>query len=169
MTTRTPDPEPTSEPRTRSADGEFESSPEGMRLAAEAADLRARRMSYRQIAEHQGCSISTAHDRVKRALAAIPVEAVDHLRSVELEHLDSLARVLLLITPATSGATRTERIQAVRELRQISESRRKLLGLDAPTNINLLVTDTMQAEIDAMIAEARAAGIDIVDESAGRS
>ena len=80
-----------------------------------------------------------------------------------------MARVLLLITPASSGATRTERIQAVRELRQISESRRKLLGLDAPTNINLLVTDQMQAEIDAMIAEARAAGIDIVDESAGRS
>ena len=39
----------------------------------------------------------------------------------------------------------------------------------APIACPLLVTDTMQAEIDAMIAEARAAGIDIVDESAGRS
>ena len=166
MTDRT---EPRPPSQVHNAQGEFEGTPEAARLAAEAAELRAMRLSYRQIAERQGVSIATAHDRVKRALAAVPVEAVDQLRSVELEHLDSLARVLLLITPASSGATRTERIQAVRELRQISESRRKLLGLDAPTNINLLVTDQMQAEIDAMIAEARAAGIDIVDESAGRS
>lgn len=80
---------------TRKANGQKERDIEQARLDTEAAELRAQRMSYPKIAAQQGCSVSTAYERVKRAIAAVPFEAVEELRRVELESLDELERAAI--------------------------------------------------------------------------
>lgn len=149
---------------THNAQGEFEGSLDHMELAAEAARLRATGLSYRQIAAAQGITAAGAHDRVKRALAAVPVEAVTQLRQVELERLDALvAKAFDVMTDSHPYVSQGKVfydledsgpvVAAIRELRMLSESRRKLLGLDAPTQVNLSLTDPMLQQIQQMEAE----------------
>jgi predicted DNA-binding protein YlxM (UPF0122 family) len=142
-----------------------ESTVDDAQNAADAARLRAIGLSYRQIAERQGVSQSTAYDRVKRALAAVPVEAVRELRQVELERLDMLvAKAWQVLEDTHPYVTREGKVledledagpvlQAITTLQRLSESRRKLLGLDAPTRTEITVTDQMTAEIERLAAE----------------
>lgn len=59
------------------------------------------------------------------------------------------------------------RLKALAELRRIDESRRKLLGDDAPTtiNANVTTTDAATAELNAMLAEA---GLDPIESEGQR-
>lgn len=140
---------------------------------AEAARLRASGCSYAEIAKRQGCSVSTAHQRVARAIAAVPVEAVEELRQVELARLDTLIakafEVLNASHPLVSNGRRFDDLEdaapilgALRELRALSESRRKLLGLDAPARqtVTVITEDVVDAAIRQLEAELdeRAAG-----------
>jgi hypothetical protein len=149
--------------------GTYETTIEDAETAAEAARLRSLGMTYRQIAAQQGVNVSTAHDRVARALAAVPVEAVATLRTVEVDRLDALTARLFVIATSEHVMVSHGRVlsgvkdlgpnlAAIRELRLISESRRKLLGLDAPIQHNVVVTDAMVAEIERLSAEL---GIDV--------
>lgn len=144
---------------THNAEGDFDTSLDHMELAADAARLRAQAKSYREIAAIQGVNVATAHNRVKRALAAVPVEAVADLRRVELERMDLLVAKAFDILEASHPYVSQGKVfydleddgpklQAIRELRQLSESRRKLLGLDAPIQHNLTVDDGFMARIE---------------------
>jgi AraC-like DNA-binding protein len=63
---------------------------------AEAARLRARGRTYQQIADELGFSDkSNAHKAVQRTLAAVPVEAAEEVRKLELDKLDNLERAAL--------------------------------------------------------------------------
>jgi AraC-like DNA-binding protein len=147
---------------TRNGGGEFEHDLEQAQLDAQAARLRSNRLTYPQIAEQMGCSVSTAYTRVKRALAAVPVEAVQELRRIDLADLDWQAQRLRLIvledhyTRAAGGKEYLDRrvnIAALRELRLVNESRRKLLGTDAPAEVRLTVRDEIASEIERLSAE----------------
>lgn len=136
--------------------GDFIRTPEQAEIDAEAARLRSRSMSYPQIARAMGCSQSTAYERVQRALKAIVREPAEAVVKMELEKLERLERKCLqildgshvlvsqgrVITSGTGEETVTYTdpgpvLAAARELRQINESRRKLLGLDAAAKVDL--------------------------------
>ncbi len=110
-------------------------------------------MSYRQIAaEMEWADHTSAMDAVKRALDSAPAEDGAMARKVELERLDQL------VTAATEVLRREHlaynnkgvvewggapllddgpTLAAVDRLRQLSESRRRLLGLDAETKVSV--------------------------------
>ncbi|GAB3802463.1 hypothetical protein GCM10028798_19660 [Humibacter antri] len=132
--------------------------------AAEAVRMRVTGMTYREIAVVQHVAVSTVHERVCRALAAVPVEAVNELRALELQRLDDLQARLTAIASASHPKVSRGRVitgvddwgpvlRALGQLRQVSESRRKLLGLDAPAKVDLHVSDEMTAEIERLAAE----------------
>lgn len=141
---------------------------------AEAARMRALSMSYQQIADAQGISKSTAHKRVQRAIAAVPVEAVNELRALELDRLDRRDRELVKIINTTfplvshgklmrgdDGKPLEDvgpRLAALREWRANGESRRRLTGMDAPTRseVTVITRDTIDqaiADLEAQLAE----------------
>ncbi len=121
---------------------------------AQAARLRAtRRLSYRAITAEMGYgSVSRAYEAVQRAITSAPVESGAELRKVELDHLDELTARAWAVIGAEhlvvngqgvvewNGDTLTDdgpKLAAIRLLVTISESRRKLLGLDAEQKVSL--------------------------------
>ena len=96
-----------------------------------ALELRKSGASYRLIGAQLGVSEKTAHQDVRQALASLAEleqSTADEYRAMELMRLDmaalGIAQKLRYGYPAVIGAWV-----------KISESRRKLLGLDAPTKI----------------------------------
>lgn len=120
---------------------------------AQAARLRSQRKSYRQIAEEMDYADHTsARDAVLRALAAAPREAGEEMRQHELNHLDELTELTLKIAKRKHLAYNNKGVvewdgealeddapglAAARVLKDLSESRRRLLGLDAETKVNV--------------------------------
>jgi hypothetical protein len=114
---------------------------------AEAARLRSRGMTYRQIAAHLGVTVGNAHAAVQRALAEVIAEPAADALAFELERLDQLYQAALKVLEAQHITVSNGRVveldgvplpddgpvlQAIDRLVRISESRRKLLGLDQP-------------------------------------
>ena len=140
---------------------------------AEAAALRRDGYTFRQIAEAQGCALSTAHERVQKAIAAVPVEAVNAIRATELERLDAMLRIAW--KQATTDQPKVDhgrvvyddstgepvidhaaKLNALDRLLRISAERRRLIpNLEAPRTAS--VTVYSEDTIDAMIREAEAA------------
>ena len=90
-------------------------------------------------------------DPVDRAATAKLRAVAEYQRKHDPEHApdpDSPALVVLREDAV--------RLRALRLLVEVSDSRRKLLGLDAPTEhkIDVTVTDAATAELNAMLAEA---------------
>lgn len=153
---------------TRKSNGQRERDIEQARLDTEAAELRCQRLSYPEIASRQTCAVSTAYERVQRAIAAVPYEAVDELRRVELESLDELetkAREVLLAThykvdhgkvicltedgdPLLDDAPV---LQAITSILRIKDMRAKLTGTYAPTKT--AVTVVQEGAVDTWIRQ----------------
>jgi hypothetical protein len=83
--------------RTRDGKGRFDRDPDTVKKDGEAAALRARSWTYRQIGEALGMSTSTAYDAVQRALADTLAEPAAAVRALELEKLDALERAVLVV------------------------------------------------------------------------
>ena len=127
-------------------------SEEQARTDADALKLRSRGFTYPQIAENMGCAMSTAYDRVKRALAAIPYEAVEEYRRLEGERLDALLAV------ATHQALTGKRsLLAIDRVLAIMDRRAKLMGLDAPIRQQIEQVTYSGDAIESRLAELRAA------------
>lgn len=131
-----------------------------------AAHMRAEGRTYRAIAEALGCSVGTAYAGVARAIAAVPVEAVTELRQIESARLDAvIARLWDVVHadhPYFSQGRRFEDVQdagpvisALLGIVRASESKRKLLGLDAPARqtITVITEDAVDAELRRLEAE----------------
>lgn len=124
----------------------------------QALELRKAGQSFRAIGAALGVSEAQAHHDVRHALARLAeleLASADELRALELARLDTLTeeavRVLSATHPLVSGGKVlsgfTEdgtaigltddgpKLAAIDKLIRISESRRKLLGLDKPTLI----------------------------------
>jgi hypothetical protein len=137
----------------------------------QALELRTAGATYRQIAERLGVSLSTAHACVTRGLDRTRREPAEQLRALELERLDRLqveatkvlaARHVIVqagkvVVDQDTGMPYTDHgpiLTAIRTLVQVQESRRKLLGLDAPVKVDarVLTVDQMDARIDELEA-----------------
>lgn len=119
--------------------------------------LRIAGRTYRQIADEmtgRGCPMSkdTAYRRVCWALQQILAPGVSELRKLEAERLDVALRAL---EPAMLAGN----LQAVQAWLRVSESRRRLLGLDIPVQQEVDLTGTVTVkseqaeELDALVAE----------------
>lgn len=98
---------------------------------AKAIELRKSGASYRAIGRVLGCSEATAHRDVRKALRRIIAfgdRQAEEYRQLELERLDAIQLGVWL-------RMRTGDPHAADVARKVSESRRKLLGLDAPTKV----------------------------------
>jgi hypothetical protein len=109
----------------------------------QAVELRRAGHSYRTIAAELGCNVATAYKRVRQALADIPKEAADELRTIEQDRLDT---ALERLEPAALEGD----VRAIAEQRLIGESRRRLLGLDAPSKGEMKVTTELPDDVAAL-------------------
>jgi|SRR5215469_7168782 len=155
-------------------------------LAAEAARLRARGLTLRQIAAEQHTSSGRVYERLMRAYQAVMVEAVDQLRRTECDRLDMViaklwdivdrrhiahgnGRPVMVLVGYETHEDGTERLDdsgkripryetleddgpkmaALNSIVRASESKRKLLGLDAPTRtaITVITEDAVDARL----------------------
>lgn len=134
----------------RGRNGQFVKTLGGAERDAEAARLRSTGLGLRQIADTLGYeSESGASKAISRALAAVPAEAVNELRLLESARLDQL---LAALQPGVGDGN----VQAIAEARKISESRRRLFGLDGPVSIDLNVGDPRDLELRELVAETKA-------------
>ena len=128
---------------TKNSSSGFIRTEEQARIDAEALRLRSAGMSYQKIANSMDCSKPTAYDRVNRALAAIPFEAVDEYRRIEGQRLDMLMEIAM--DKALSGDKGS--LFAIDRVLAIQERAAKLRGLDAPIKHEVITLDYIQSEI----------------------
>lgn len=108
---------------------------EAAELAYKALELKKRGASFRQIAANLKCSVSTAHGHVTAALAELREKtktSAEELRELEIQRLDRWEAALQMGLREPEGPNRAK---VVATLVKVAESRRKLLGLDAPQRI----------------------------------
>jgi transposase len=144
---------------------------------ARAIDLRRNGATYDQIAERLGVSTSAAHLMVKRALDRHLAEAVPDVRKLELDRLDQLQVAAVTVLRREHHVVQAGKVvyvrnaagaevplrddgptlAAVRTLLDIQARRARLLGLDAPTKVDVkvLTVDQMDdriAELEQLLA-----------------
>jgi hypothetical protein len=96
---------------------------------SKAVALRLSGLTFDQVAEHAGyASRSAARGAVLRALKDVEVSNVDELRRLESLRLDRL------LAACWQGAVKGD-AALIREARRITETRARLLGLNAPIQI----------------------------------
>ncbi|MEV7491426.1 hypothetical protein AB0O08_11795 [Streptomyces anulatus] len=160
------DQQPDEDDRVRDGKGRYIRSIESVRRDAAAAELRSQRKSYQQIATELGYTDKgEAWRGVQRAKADVAREPVAKLIKSEAAQLDELYVAALEVlerdhvmvshgkivkdddgTPLLDDGPK---LAAIRELRTIRESYRKLFGADAPSRVSV---DAQQlgAEISAL-------------------
>ncbi len=136
----------------RGGDGRYTRDPETAVRDAEACRLRARGLSYEQIAEQLGVSRSNAYLAVQRAIADIVREPAEEVRQLELVRLDEMHRAALGVLEATHYVVDKGKVvmwdgqpliddgpvlAAVDRMLKIQARRAALLGLDAEKKVSL--------------------------------
>lgn len=151
----------------RGQSGRFTRTIGGAQRDAEAARLRSRGLSLRQIADALGyANESGAYKAVQRALAAVPVEAAEELRRLHRRQLDYLARrawaVLECEHPLIAANGRIVEhdgrplldwrpvLRAIDALLRIMEREARLMGLDAPLRVDRFALPTLDAQIERL-------------------
>lgn len=103
-----------------------------------ALELRKKRKSYRDIAADMGCSAMQAHRYVSEALEMLKadtLESAEQLRAIEVEALNKLEAQLVERLEGSPDDQDFAKLAAA--LVRVSESRRKLQGLDAPARVEV--------------------------------
>ena len=135
----------------------------------EAAEMRSRSMTLRQIADAQGCSVSTAGARVQRGLALVPSEDVKERKRLDLDQLDRIEAHLLgvmerdhikvdhgkVIRDDETGNRILDDgpgVTAAGALLRVQERRSRLMGMDAPTRatVQVITEDLVDEEISRL-------------------
>lgn len=109
--------------------------------ATEAIKLRRLGLTYEEIGERLGISKAQAWKSCARFLATVPIEDVEAVRTIELDRLDLVVKVLMPKVVAGD-------LQAIDRLLRVMERRAKMQGLDAPTKIDIT------AELERMAKDA---------------
>lgn len=130
--------------------------------AARILAMRKDRFTWQECADEFGISIAYAHRIYNKALADIPTQHAEEYRAEELQLVDEAVHSLLAIARGhhevrtkwlKSGPveydyypTYKDRIEAWNAIQKWSETKRKLTGIDAPTQIQF-TTESIQAEV----------------------
>lgn len=137
----------TTEDQARDGGGKFIRTVETAERDAKAARMRSRGMSYRDIARALHIDVRTAHTAVKNAMQEIIREDAEAAIQFELDRLDEMHQAALKvlerhhIVVSNGQVVRLDGepmqddgpvLSAIDRIVRISESRRKLLGLDQP-------------------------------------
>lgn len=133
--------------------------------------MRARNHTYQEIADALGYGDrANAYRAVQKALAAVPVEAVEELRRLHMARLDYLATQALAVlerehlTISQGGRIVTDDdgrqilddgpvLAALDRLLRIQERQAKLMGLDAPSRHEVMTLDALDARIAELAAQ----------------
>ena len=100
--------------------------------------------SYQAIADHFGIARETAFRRIQTELSSIPREEVTNLRALEAAKLDAAELRL-------QDAIKEGDVKAINALVRVSESRRKLLGLDLPEQHEVKISREEESLIDQLV------------------
>lgn len=145
----------TDQQRVRGGDGRYLRTLEGAERQARAAELRSQGLSYRKIAATMAdegsagalYNVKTAFEDVRTAMAAVVQESAEAAVQFELDRLDLLHRKAMEVLKRHHIAVSNGRVvvvggeplqddgpvlAAIDRVVKISESRRRLLGLDQP-------------------------------------
>lgn len=101
--------------------------------------------SYAAIAAQHGLNVKTVHEKITAALRDIPKDEAAELRMLESQKLDYAETRL-------AGAIKVGDVKAINALIRISESRRKLLGLDMPEQHEVKISREEETLIDQLAA-----------------
>jgi hypothetical protein len=113
-----------------------------------ALGLRRGGASYEQIGKHLGCRKSDAYKIVKRAIDAIPREAAEDVRLMELARLDVMMATLWPLAAKGDGA-------AIERMLRIMKRRAEYLGLDEPKTL-LQVHTLLEKELNSFLTTLEA-------------
>lgn len=160
------DPHKNHETQVRDGNGRFLYTVESARRDAQAAELRAQGWGYQRIADElQYENKGTAWHAVDRVMQETVQEAGDTLRKMERERLDRMSEAAWAVLERQHVTVSNGRIvslngeplpddgpvlAAIDRLLRISESRRKLDGLDAPSRVSV-DAENLGAEIASII------------------
>lgn len=163
----------------RDPGGRFPTTPETLERETQAVALRARRMSYRQIADALGYAHpDSARRAVQRGLTRIHQDSLVESRQMMLEHLDVLigkfweiaqrrhvlvqqGRIVKEQTPdgpmtlEDDGPT----MDALREIAKLEKQRADILGVAAPKRVEVITRDAVDAAIADLAAELAGRGV----------
>lgn len=87
---------------------------------------------YREIAREAGVAVSVVHEAVSKQVRAIREEPAAELRSLEREALEDL---ITKACDALDGAE--DPLPVIEQIRKLRADLRKLLGVDAPTKVEV--------------------------------
>ena len=157
---------------TRSGKGRFVRSADTAERDAEACQLRNIGHTYADIAKALGFNdASAARKAVERALLLTVQEPAAEQRAIQLARLDLLFREAWQVLKAEHFAHSQGRVimdpndptkalvdhgpvlAAINTVLKIEERRAKLLGLDAPTRVEAITVDMVEAEMQRLTAE----------------
>lgn len=132
----------------RNGKGRFQRTLEATERGRDACRMRVEGMTLSEIGDVLGITPTGVHNLIKQTLSRIPVEAVDELRKYEMEKLDRAEQAALEILrrrhevvfrgEETGIQDDGPALAALDRLLKISESRRRLLGIDAPVVVEQL-------------------------------
>lgn len=150
----------------RRSDGRYTRSAEQAERDAQAARYVALGWTYARIGEHFGVTKQAAFYMVHRALNEAGKETREEALSVELAKLDAYEQAALEVLARKHVTVSNGRLitidgepllddgpvlQALDRLMKIADRRARLLGLDAPSRVE--VTDSLDADIERLVAE----------------
>jgi hypothetical protein len=121
--------------------------------------LRCAGLSLRAIATRVGLSHQGVADRITAAIAELVTPAAEEWRSLETARLNDLTRLAYGVLAAAD--TGDLKLKAIDRLTKLSESRRKLWGLDAtePLRVSLERRNDMEGDL---VAEAVTAVVSVL-------
>ncbi len=159
-----------------SGNGKFVKSVDTAERDADACRLRTTGASYADIAKALGFADAAGALRaVQRGMQSIVAEPARELRAIELARLDlalrhawevmtrvhiTVSQGRVVLDPATGEPLRDYGpvLAAIDRVIRIGERRAKLLGLDAPTRIEAITVDQIEAEINRLALELGMSG-----------
>lgn len=124
-----------------------------------AFDMRLAHASYRDIGEALDISPQLAHHDVQAVIAVLlPVELVEQVRQMEADRLDRWSQLAEAIAFADQALPAT-RLAALDRAKALAERRAKLLGLDAPVQVEhsgeVTIETTTDRELRTLVSEMR--------------
>lgn len=121
----------------------------------ETLELRKAGYSFYKIAQIQGCTPQTAHNRYKKAIKAdIPLEEVMEARTLELDRYDEITVMNMKIMAVAYAAGDTETFfKAQNAINAVHDRRKALIPMAVPAKMVIEQDTTLRTSQDRELAD----------------